>query len=129
MIPKIYRDVVDGLHAKTTQDSVEWNTTVNENEFLVYFDKFTLSIRASWDDDEHERVILFTLKNDLGKNIDSFRVPESEPAFTKVAELFDAARRKANRVDEALAAIANELKESKTIGRKGKNGDDDEVPF
>jgi hypothetical protein len=129
MIPDAYREIVEELHRKTMQGAVQWTTTVNQQEFLVYFAKSTLSIRLGYDDDDRERFVLFTLKNEQGKNIDFFSVPESDEWFQKAEELHIAARRKAHRVDEALRSIADELRASDDVVGRKPHADDDEVPF
>ena len=130
MIPELYREVLENLHARTLLGTVEWTETVNSREFLVYFEKFSLSIRDGVYDNSTEGFVMFTLKNEQGKNLDSFAVDETDVWYQKAKELHTAARRKANRVDDALILIAKELRSSDVVGRKPTKADDEEdVPF
>lgn len=121
-----YRAIVDELHTKTLRGQVEWRTTVNAREFLVYFEKFALSIRDGSEDGSD--FIFFSLKNVQGKNIDHFVIDYNDVQFDKAQELHAAARRKANHVDIAIRSIVDELKTKPTIGEKPAE-DDDEPPF
>jgi hypothetical protein len=129
MVPDEYGDILNDLYAKTARGQVEWTATINNREFLVYFAKFALSVRAAYEDESRLELVSFTLKNEEGKNIDHFSVFEGETWFPNAMELHDAARRKANRVNEALKSITEELRTATTIGKRPPPDDEEAIPF
>lgn len=131
MIPDVYNEIMENLYSKTLQGSVEWTGTVNAREFLVYFEKFALSIRDGVYSDTTDGFVIVTLKNEQGKNLDSFAIDEGDPWYRKALDLHAAARRKANKVDDALKLIATELASGGVVGKKPTTEEDEEedVPF
>jgi hypothetical protein len=129
MIPDGYEELVDELTKKTLDGSVHWKATMNNREFLVYFDEFALSMRDGTND-EQDWYVAVTLKNKTGKNIDSFIVWDSEPGYQKLSALHYSARRKALNIDGALKSIVGELRTKARIGEEPPATDEDEeVPF
>lgn len=126
-----YLDLLKKLVAKTEAGAVNWHPTSNDNEFVVYFDQFSLSMYMSREEREEDSCT-FTIRDSTGKTVDRFWLQESEANWSLVDRLFTAARRKALRVDEAVGAILRELDSKKSVGlaeAPTKPADDDDIPF
>ncbi|HKO36409.1 MAG TPA: hypothetical protein VJV21_08015 [Pyrinomonadaceae bacterium] len=130
MVPEEYAELVEELVSKTHDGTIEWKTTVNQREFLAYFDKFTLSTRGGTDDEENSYVTV-TLKDTTGRNLDSFTIWDSDPDWMKLSDVHNTARRRALNIDGAIRAIVTELRAKKKIGPRPEPSpeDDEEVPF
>ena len=134
MIPDTYEELVTLLTDRTEEDRVNWKKGSSQT-YLVYFDDFSFAIRRTednWDDPE----IHATLYDPNGSQIDGFQVyPNSGPDFRRMSDLYDAARRKALRIDEALHRIVSKLVTEETVGddpRPHPNDltePDDDLPF
>ena len=134
MVPEEYADLIDEMLRKTHDGTIQWKETLNQREFLVYFDDFTVSARGGSDDEENSYITL-TLKDTKGKNLDSFTIGDGDPDYVKLADLYNTARRRALNIDGAIKAIMKELRTKKKIGDRKPvptsiDGDDEEeVPF
>jgi len=127
MIPDDYTELIDELTRRTLEGRVLWKPTLNQREYLVYFDQFTLSLRDG-SDDEDNAYITVTLKDKAGKNIDYFTVWSGDADWAKVSDLHQASRRKALNIDGAIKSIVTELRTKTAIGMKvPKTEDEDEV--
>jgi hypothetical protein len=138
-VPKLYNDVISGLLQKSQKKEVIWNTTTDSNTFIVYFDKFSLSIRQKCrgDFNNPETWITIDIINDDGENIDGFEIEEGDTDWNEIIELFTLARRSALSIDNAIQTMLTEICKSGIIGKK-KDDDNtsssndsfvDDIPF
>jgi len=138
-IPELYNKVIYGLLQKSQKNEVSWNTTTDNNTFIVYFDKFSLSISQKHhvDFNNPETWISIDIINDDGENIDGFATEEGDNDWTKIYELFTLARRSALSIDTAIQTMITEIFKDGIIGKKQKDdnsssSDDnftDDIPF
>ena len=115
MIKNEYYELIEKLVDKTNSGDVNWKSTADNQRFLVYFKDFSLSVDGGITPDDNDYVRI-TLWNDLGKQIDSFLLMENEKHWKLVNDLFQGARRKALKIDEALHLILDELNTTGVIG-------------
>jgi hypothetical protein len=82
-------------------------------------------------DETQPSACFLTIRDSTGKTVDGFMLDETEDEWSVAQLLFAAARRKALRVDEALATIINELDTKRSVGlaRAPKQPRDDDIPF
>lgn len=109
MISDEYRPLVDLLARRTSDDAVNWQATSDEDEFLVKFDNFSLSLRSAWDQETEKQYIAFTLRDAQGKRMDNFWVEVGDADYDQLNELWSRARRKALNIDSAIRQIIEEL--------------------
>ena len=140
-VPSIYTNIVSGLLQKSQSNEVIWNTTTDTdtNTFIVYFNKFSLSIRqiskSDFNNNDYETWITVDLiKNDNGDKIDSFVIEEGDNDWDKIVELYTLARRSALSIDNAIQEMFTEINKKGIIGKKkSKDNDDDgftdDIPF
>jgi hypothetical protein len=138
-VPELYNNIIYGLLQKSQKKEVIWNTTTDANTFIVYFDKFSLSIRQKYrgDFNNPETWITIDIINDDGENIDGFEIEEGDADWNKISVLFTLARRSALSIDNAIQTILTEISKSGIIGKKKKgdnnlsSGDSftDDIPF
>lgn len=134
MISDDYIHLVEKLVERTKAGEVNWKSTVSDNEFMVYFKNFSLSVSTSYDPDEDRVFAYLSLRNDSGKEIDKFWIDQDDEHFQMISDMHAGARRKAFRIDEALHTIMSELNSDGAVGLKkkpAKNVDnfDDDIPF
>jgi hypothetical protein len=115
MINEEYSQLVRMLASRTSEGSVNWKATIADNEFVVLFQNFSLSIRAEAENWEPTSYRL-TLRNGLGKEIDELYVGSGAELYETVHDLYSSARRKALHIDEALQLILGELKSADLVG-------------
>lgn len=138
-IPSQYSKVIHGLLQNSQENSVVWNTTTDSNTFIVYFSKFSLSIRqhsnSDYNNNYHETWITVDLiNNDTGDNIDGFMLEEGDEDWNNISELYTLARRSALSIDTAIKEMLTEINKNGVIGKKkenASNGDSfaDDIPF
>jgi hypothetical protein len=140
-IPEPYNKVIYGLLEKSKANGVVWNTTTDSGTFVVYFNKFSLSIRQhggdSFNNDNPETWITVDLINNEGERIDGFSTEENDADWGKVNELYTLARRSALSIDDAIQEMLTELNKNSVVGQKkkednnpsNKDGFIDDIPF
>lgn len=133
MLNREYVDLIEKLAERTADARVNWKTTSSENEFVVYFADFSVSLRIHSDYQDNEYVTV-VLRDKAGKSIDELTIGLEDDLWTTVHALYLAARRKALRIDDALRHIISELSSDRqNIGDepqvREKNDDDDDLPF
>lgn len=132
MTTQDYLELIRKLFTRTEAGSVNWHPTSDETEFVVYFDEFSLSMRMYRDDQDPDSCV-FTIRGSTGNEVAKFWLEELYPAEWPLAEgLYNAAKRKALRVDDALQSIMRELDGSKTVGlakAPPHPKKDDDLPF
>lgn len=138
MIADEYVSLVGKLLDRTKSGEVNWKSTANENEFMVYFKKFSLSVSSSYDNHSQEEQYVISLRNESGAEIDRFWLEPHEEQWKTASELYIGARRKALKIDDALSLIMSELESDGSVGleekpeKKNKSGFedfDDDIPF
>jgi hypothetical protein len=140
-ISEQYNDVISGLLAKTKTKKAIWNTTTDDDTFIVYFEKFSLSVkrkyRCDFNGNIEETWISVDLINDLGDRIDGFIVEPIDDDWNKMIELHTLARRSALSIDDAIKEMLTELNKEGIIGKKKQNDNissnednfADDIPF
>lgn len=125
-----YQDLARRLAMRTTQGRVKWQRTAREDEFIVYFESYALSVRltAPVHDPDY---CTFAIRNITGEEVDRFIVEEGDELWPLARNLWAGARRKALRIDEALAGILEELDTKEIIGEEAPTltDEDEETPF
>ena len=110
MVPEIYSKIIGKLVSKTKRGEVNWKKTSAGDKFLVSFKEFSLLIGTYFDEQKGTDYVNFQLIDVAGKSIDTFLVSESDEDWGDlVFELYNSARRKALRIDEAIEVIGKEL--------------------
>jgi hypothetical protein len=61
--------------------------------------------------------VIFKLRSSTGKEIDRFIISYGDSDWQEISDLFDAARRIALSIDEAIGLIVTELKMEKSVGK------------
>ncbi|HLL75458.1 MAG TPA: hypothetical protein VK421_09330 [Pyrinomonadaceae bacterium] len=111
--------LIDLLYERTQKGQVNWESTPDEDAFVVHFSELSLSIRSGYDEDGDEFVSI-SLRNQNGRVIDNdyfWDAMTETGAWDKAFSLYSAAKRKALGVDEALDRILDELKTNAVVGR------------
>ena len=133
MISDEYYELIAKLVKRTLSGEVNWKATSDDNQFVLYFNNFSLSVYQATDQNSGEEFARIVLLNDDGKEIDSFWVSERDEHWEIASNLFTGARRKALKIDEALHTILDELDGDGTVGKKEapnkKTPFDDDIPF
>lgn len=134
MISDDYISLVQRLLDRTKSGDVNWKLTANENEFMIYFKKFSLSVRHTYDQHEDMEYTSITLRDDSGEEIDQFWIDTTDPHWNIVNDLYAVARRRALHIDDALHIIMKELDSDGSVGLEEKplkpsSAIEDDVPF
>jgi hypothetical protein len=114
-----FDELVNRLYERTEKGQVNWQPTSDEDEFIVYFQDLSLSMRTGIDEDEDE-FITIALRNQSGKTVDSryfWGGMSDKSMWEKVSALFSAARRIALKIDEAFDQIMKELDSKGIVGK------------
>jgi hypothetical protein len=136
-IPDLYAEVIRGLLKKSKEKEVIWNTTTDDNTFVVFFETTSLSLKQSSDQNE-TWIAVNLIKNNTGDRVDGFWVSDSESDDWKTMdELFSIARRSALSIDNAITEMLTEINKGGTIGQRkktdsGSSSNDsfiDDIPF
>lgn len=109
MIASEYYQMINRLTERTIEGDVNWKTTSDENQFIVYFKQFSLSVRNGHDRHEEIDFISISIHNNTGDVIDGFFVTEGDNHWEQVSSLYAGARRKALDIDKAIHSMMEEL--------------------
>jgi hypothetical protein len=108
--------IVNGLHKRTDRGLIAWEATVEAGEFQAAFADYSVRIAPRFTVrylTEPDYVLKFF--NEDGQLLESVSNTDFEDAredfYEIMKDLYEGARRKALRVDEALASILEELGE------------------
>ena len=135
-IPNKYFGVLEKLKRKSERGEVNWKETGKENTYIVSFDKFSIGISKSASI-ENGWCVRFYISDKSGRILEdywAYKDPDeliegtAFSAFDYISEIFDLARRKALRVDEAIKEINRELDKFGAIGTPPKKEEKD-LPF
>ncbi len=119
MIPEQYREMINTLHNKSKDDEVNWGATSESDLFIVSFPKVTVAVQSYYDED-NDKAVKIQLMNKEGRLLDEFSDYEREhDDWNKLSEIFNSARRKALKLDEAIRNISQELDKPGPIGSSG----------
>ena len=143
MIPDLYKPLIERLAEKTAVGAVNWRQTSDQDTLAVHLRDFSLAMTRSFERDDSE-FVRWEVLNERGDTIDGFYVDERSKDWGTATSLYDAARRKALRIDVALQTMMEELKKdrvgldekpspawgpSKKVSKPPFDVDDDELPF
>ena len=139
MIPESYKQLFDRLLNRTQAGEVNCKNTADESTFAIHLREFSLTMFRGFDRDDGE-FVRWELINNLGNEIDSFYVSEKDKDWVRAVDLFDRARRKAIRLDDAIEAVMQELDSANRVGLDERakpkppasspfDVDDDDLPF
>ena len=131
MIPEIYKEILDRLHIKSQNGEANWRTTGRDNQYIIYFQKFSLSIIYGYEESDNSCYILLSIYNENGESIDSFYVDDnSKEEYEFLEKLYQSAKRKALKIDEAVSEMLLEVNKKGIIGAdKILTNEDDEIKF
>lgn len=121
-----FETLIARLAEQTRIGKVNWKQTSSDAEFVLYFQKYALSMRRGVDHEQDEYVN-FILRNDGGKKIDEFIVWQMHPNWHTALEMWSAARRRALKIDAALEVLLHEIETKDVIGEE--SGPDSPEPF
>ena len=104
------------LRSGTEKNTLSWETTERKSQFRLPLRSgfVTIDRWAGFDEETQEEfdVIEVTFLNQKGDPIDTFRSSAGNPGdYILLASMHDAARRNANKVDEILSDLFNEVQE------------------
>ncbi|MDD5421977.1 MAG: hypothetical protein PHT32_00940 [Candidatus Omnitrophica bacterium] len=116
MIPENYKSIIRKLFEKTNEGKVVWQSTSDDNTFIVEIGDFTLKIWDGRDDEIDEPFVGFTLLNSKGKQIDNFWADKGSKDYDSSYALYASARRKALKIDDAINSIAKKLESDEIVG-------------
>jgi hypothetical protein len=126
-----YEALFNELYKTASEGRVHWQTTAGDNQFVVVFKEFSLTIKYH-QQEQDPSYCSFVIRNSSGQVIDTFWVDETSEDWRKAFELYSTARRKALGIDVAVKHIVDELRSGKPVGSRvppPPADDDDEVPF
>jgi hypothetical protein len=114
-IPREYDDICNMLIPATSQGRVNWFE--RGGSFVVRFPGFDFEIWSGTDERGDTRFIAIGLKDPNGRAVyDDWFMSEGTLEFTKLDELYVAARRHANRVPQKLEQMLQLLRQGGPIG-------------
>jgi hypothetical protein len=119
-IPETYRPIINKLIARTTAGTALW--TDQRGQYALHFDQYSFSI-FEYNEDRDEGVVCI-LRDKAGKIIDNFSVERGEGDYKTLKGLFDMARRRALKVDDAIDSLKNALDTDGVIGEV-----ENDIPF
>lgn len=128
-IPEEYRSLVERLHQRTREGTVQWKSDKEGSRYYVSFQHSALSMSQLQQLDfsalgglglERPKPLKFALYNDKGEVIDSFTLGADDDDYDTINELWRSAHRKAMRVDEAIRRLEAELEDTSS----GKDQED-----
>jgi hypothetical protein len=132
MITGAFKEIMSILLEKSREGKVNWQRTSARGMFAVYLEKF--SILLSWEEEDQFSAAHWTIhvldKN--GNTMELMTVNRADEDWSMTGELYELARRKAHKVDEAIADMKRELEELGSIGKEppdGKKDEDSDLPF
>lgn len=130
-IPAEYEDLLENLLSKSRRGTVEWREAAgNKSKFYIAFSRFALEMFDGTNNDDSGFIVV-ALRGDSGNPLDSFWVDEGDAGYGQLRELHALARRKARRIDVALAELKAEL-DSENPGSSGTAHlpkEEDDIPF
>jgi hypothetical protein len=109
-------ELVDRLIYRTERGEVNWQETANPEAFQVAFPNYSVVVSAEQSTQSDEMDIVIILMNSAGNTIEAFSDVDlhqetGDPFYPKMKMMYDSARRKATRADEAIDEILKELDE------------------
>jgi hypothetical protein len=130
MLPSQYEELFEKLSERTQRGAVNWHPTADENEFVVYFRGFSLSVRF-YESERDASEMYFKIRDDSGKEVDTFWISENDIRWEMAYRIYSSARRKALRIDEAVNSIVKQLDNAPTVGLEKPPGteEEDDIPF
>lgn len=141
MIPSEYVKIFGALYLKTQDKTLGWTSGASEDQYLVSLGGFSIVLTRN-SEDFVGQFYSMSLLNSEGKEVDAFQIYDSDTGFKEVHEMFDLARRKAGRIDEAISQLEYSLgadrpdfkvppltEPSTPPPPSGSSGDDDDLPF
>ena len=128
MIPKTYEEIIKNIENKTEENNANWHTTARENEFIIYFKEFSLSVSTHHDADQEISYVQITMYSEDGIPIDYFTIEDRDTEYNYMYNFYQSAKRKALNIDEALNQILSEVKKEGIIGEKNTSSDPN-IPF
>ncbi|MDP2216200.1 MAG: hypothetical protein Q8J68_02795 [Methanolobus sp.] len=131
MLPEVYKTIIRKLHKKSAEEEVNWHTTSDGSTYIVYFKTFSLSIDRYHMEFRDAPGIAVRILNMEGDEVDSFFEYDSDDDWQLLNELYEFARRKALRIDEAIRSIDSELDRIGFVGRGDNPAGEkfDDIPF
>jgi hypothetical protein len=127
-----YAELLTELHAGTLNNRVNWQPTSAEDQFLVYFQSFSVGVKFFSPQNNPDN-IRFTMHDVSGKIIEQFWIQDGDDDWQVAWETYAGARRRARGIDAALQTILGELRSGRDVGQEPPSAppeeDDEEVPF
>jgi hypothetical protein len=110
-----FEDLLRTLAEKTAAGVVNWRPTAAEREFLVQLKDFSLSVRLSRQPEGADFAVI-VIRDPSGRELDRSFVEEGDSNWKMVEAMHTSARRKALRVDHAIASMVREIEASPEVG-------------
>lgn len=116
MIPTSLSGMIDGLEKKTDLGEVNWRRTPSSTTFAVFFKRSVVTIAHEENEFQGTQWVRVEILNADGEKVDGFSVDSTEPEIHRMTDLYDAARRKALGVAEAVENVMEELEQQGQVG-------------
>lgn len=127
MIPENLTKLIQALIDKTNAKLATWGKTSRENEYKLVFESGAITT-DSWIIDGNIEYVDFAIYNTYGDKIDEFMAEESNKDFPLLKSLHNVAKRRFYNVDETINGLFDEIKSTKSIGKRTIENSDD-LPF
>lgn len=113
MISKEYRELIDKILIRTSQNKIKWEGTSDSDKFTCRITNKIIAMRSyiyNCNPEEADyRCISFEILDVFGDKIDGIYIDENETEYIKMSELYDAARRNALHIDKTIRDLLNAL--------------------
>ena len=114
-----YQKIVEALVKKSRAKELLWVSTDAENEFVLGFTHYSLSLRVQQEPPKNRTVaILSIFENKTGKKLDSVLFNQREHLGKALMEIFETARGQVFHLDDAVDEILGHLGKQGVVGRK-----------
>jgi hypothetical protein len=109
-------DILEGIQRATDRGEVAWDAAPHE-AFSTELSNYSVNIRTWFDENNEITGLTADLRDKHGKVLDEITADQYSPKHASLAELFNAARRSAFKVGDAISEIQKDLKSrGKRIG-------------
>lgn len=122
MIPSTYSSFIDEVIYLTNTDKMKWAKTIEDDMFMYKSEDVTLTVSYYADIDAETSYYSFIYTSPRNNVKDGFRVSHFDYDYAKMEELFGAASRSAQGIDNKLTNLLTQIK-TETILSKIKEGE------
>lgn len=106
-----YKKLITILINTTIRGSAIWNVTIVEDQYLIHFKNYELTIFSNW-----KGIIIFRLLNKDGDSLDNLCIEKGEEGYKSSLELYSLVKRKVMNFDKIIQELQDEILSNDTIG-------------